>query len=66
MNHERHFESRATLIRRFDGSALLLSPNAKKIELERGAESEEVESRIRQLGWIIAIEHLHGKKRLHD
>lgn len=66
MNHERHFESKATLIRRFDGSALLLSPDAKKIELDKGIESGEVESKIRQMGWIIAIEHLHGKKRLHE
>jgi hypothetical protein len=65
-DYERHLESKATLIRRFDGSAFLLSPKAKKIELELGTRLEEIKAKARQLGWIIAIEHLHGKKRLHE
>jgi len=66
VDYERHLESKATLIRRFDGSTFLLSPKAKKIELEIGTGLEEVKAKTRQLGWIIAIEHLHGEKRLHE
>ncbi len=65
-DYEKHFEPKATLIRRFDGSVFLLSPRAKKIELEIGSKLEEVEAKIKQLGWIIAIEHLHGEKRLQE
>jgi hypothetical protein len=53
-------------LRRFDGSAFLLDSEAKRIELEVGIRLEEVRAKIRQLGWIIAIEHLHGDKRLHE
>ena len=63
---ERHLESKATLIRRFDGSTFLLSPEAKKIELRIGTHLEEVKAKIRQLGWIIEIEYIHGEKRLHE
>jgi hypothetical protein len=66
VNDKRHLGIRATLIRRFDGSTFLLSPKAKKIELRIGTHLEEVKAKIRQLGWIIAIEHLHGEKRLHE
>jgi hypothetical protein len=61
---ETYVKAKATLIQRFDGSTLLLSPKAKKIELDVGTKLEEVEARMRQLGWIIAIEHLHGEKKL--
>jgi hypothetical protein len=64
--YERHRESKATLIRRFDGSALLLSPKAKRIELGFGIQPEEVKAKIRQFGWIIAVEHLHDGKRLRE
>ena len=66
VDYERHLESKATLVLRFDGSAFLLSPKAKKIELENGTRLEEVKAKIRQLGWSIAIEHIHGNKRTHE
>lgn len=54
-DYERHVKSKATLIRRFDGSAFLLSPKARKIEFKIGTKLKEVEARIKQLGWIIAM-----------
>jgi hypothetical protein len=65
-NNERHSKLRATLIRRFDGSTFLLTSKAKKVELRIGTPLEEVKTKMGQLGWIIAIEHLHGDKRFHE
>jgi len=53
--------SRATAIPRFDGSAFLQSPQAKKIALKIGTKIEEPEARIKQLGWIMTIEPLRGR-----
>ncbi len=50
---------RATLIQRFDGSALLLGPRAKKIEFKMGATLNEILAKAEKLGWEIAVEHLH-------
>lgn len=65
VNYNRDLASKATLIRRFDGSAFFLSPKAKKIEFEIGTTLGRIKAEIRQLGWSIAIEHLHGEKRIH-
>ena len=53
---------RATLIQRFDGSAVLLGPKAKKIEFENGATKHEAIAEAENFGWVIAIEHLHSER----
>jgi hypothetical protein len=50
---------RATLIQRFDGSALLLGPKSEKIEFDFGTELHEVQAKAGEFGWEIAVEHLH-------
>ncbi len=50
---------RATLIQRFDGSTLLVGPRGEKIEFDIGAPLPEVQARAGELGWQIAVEHLH-------
>ena len=50
---------RATLIQRFDGSALLLGPKGEKIEFDFGTGLNEVQARAGEFGWEIAVEHLH-------
>ncbi len=50
---------RATLIQRFDGSALLLGPKGEKIEFDFGTTLTEVQAEAGKLGWEIAVEHLH-------
>lgn len=53
---------KATLIRRFDGSAVLLGPRARKIELGNRTTRHEVIAEAENFGWVIAIEHLHSDK----
>ena len=53
---------RATLIQRFDGSALLYGPNAKKIEFKIGTTLHEIQTEAETLGWVIAVEHLHRER----
>jgi hypothetical protein len=53
---------KATLIQRFDGSAVLLGPEARKIEFENGATRNEAMAEAENFGWVIAIEHLHSEK----
>jgi len=53
---------KATLIQRFDGSAVLLGPEARKVEFENGATRNEVAAKAEDFGWVIAIEHLHSEK----
>ena len=53
---------KATLIQRFDGSAVLLGPEAKKIEFENGATRHEAIAKAENFGWVIAIEHLHSER----
>ena len=53
---------RATLIQRFDGSAFLSGPNATRIEFEIGATIHEIQAKAEELGWVIAIEHLHKER----
>jgi hypothetical protein len=50
---------RATLIQRFDGSALLVGPKGEKIEFDPGATLKEVQAKAGEYGWEIAVEHLH-------
>jgi hypothetical protein len=64
VDHVGPARSRATLIKRFDGSAFLLTPKARKIEFEVGATLENIQSKGEQLGLTIVVEHLHGRRRL--
>ena len=50
---------RATLIQRFDGSALLVGPKGEKIEFDPGTTLKEVQTKAGEYGWEIAVEHLH-------
>jgi hypothetical protein len=50
---------RATLIQRFDGSALLVGPKGEKIEFDPGTTLKEVQAKAGEYGWEIAVEHLH-------
>jgi hypothetical protein len=49
----------ATLIQRFDGSALLLGPKGEKIEFDPGTTLQEAQAKAGEYGWEIAVEHLH-------
>jgi hypothetical protein len=53
---------RATLIQRFDGSAVLLGPKTKKLEFDFGATLHEIKAKADQVGWVVAIEHLHKER----
>jgi hypothetical protein len=53
---------RATLIQRFDGSAVLLGPKTKKLEFDFGATLHEIQAKADQVGWVVAIEHLHKER----
>ncbi len=53
---------RATLIQRFDGSALLLGPKGMKIEFQDGATLHQIQAEVEQLGWVIGVEHLHRER----
>jgi len=50
---------RATLIQRFDGSALLLGPKGEKIEFDVGKTLMQAQAKAEEYGWEIAVEHLH-------
>jgi len=50
---------RATLIQRFDGSALLLGPKGEKIEFDPGTTLKEAQAKAGKYGWEISVEHLH-------
>ncbi len=50
---------RATLIQRFDGSALLVGPKGEKIEFNFGTKLEQVRAKALRSGWKIGVEHLH-------
>ena len=53
---------RATLIQRFDGSALLLGPKGKKIEFEDGVTLHQIQAKVAKLGWVIGVEHLRKER----
>ena len=50
---------RATLIQRFDGSALLVGPKGEKVEFNSGTGVKEARFKAAKLGWRIAVEHPH-------
>ena len=50
---------RATLVQRFDGSALLLGPKGEKIEFEFETTLQQVQAKVGEFGWEIAVEHIH-------
>jgi len=52
----------ATLIQRFDGSSVLLGPEARRFEFECGTTLYEIRDKADQLGWVVAIEHLHKER----
>jgi hypothetical protein len=53
---------KATLIQRFDGSVVLLGPKARKLEFDSCATLYEIQAKAEQVGWVIAIEHLHKER----
>jgi len=53
---------RTTLIQRFDGSAVLLGPKSRRLEFEFGATLHEIQARAEQIGWVVAVEHLHKER----
>jgi hypothetical protein len=53
---------RATLIQRFDGSALLLGPAGKKIEFNDGVTLHQIQTKVAKLGWVIGVEHLYKER----
>jgi hypothetical protein len=44
---------RATLIQRFDGSAVLLGPKARRLEFKLGATLHEIQAEPEQVGWVV-------------
>jgi len=53
---------RATLVQRFDGSAFLLGPKTRKLEFDIGTTLHEIQIKADELGWVVAIEHLHKER----
>ncbi len=53
---------RATLIQRFDGTAIVLGPKGKKIEFEKRVTLHQIQASVAKLGWVIGIEHLHRER----
>lgn len=53
---------RATLIQRLDGSAVLLGPKARRLEFKLGATLHEIQAEAEQVGWVVAVEHLHRER----
>ena len=53
-------KARATLIRRFDGSTVLIGPEYARIEFSSRATLQEAHAEAERLGWAITVEHLHG------
>jgi hypothetical protein len=53
---------RATLIQRFDGSALLLGPKGKKVEFEVGVTLHQIQDKVAEFGWVVGVEHLHSER----
>ncbi len=55
----RNGKPRATLIMRLDGSALLLGPKGEKIEFDFETTLQQVRAIAGEIGWEIAVEHVH-------
>jgi len=52
-------KTRATLIQRFDGSTLIISPT-KRVEFSLRTTLQELHTVAEKLGWAITVEHPHG------
>ena len=50
---------KATLIKRFDGSAILLGPKGEKIEFDFETTLQQLQAKAEEFGWKIAVEHIH-------
>ena len=53
---------RATLIQRFDGTAVLLGPKARRLEFKSGATLHEIQAEAELFGWVVAVEHLQKER----
>jgi hypothetical protein len=53
---------RATLIQRFDGSAVLLGPKTRRLEFGLGITLHEIQAEAEQVGWVVAVEHRHRER----
>ncbi len=53
---------RATLIQRFDGTAVLLGPKTRRLEFKSGATLHEIQAQADLVGWVVAVEHLHKER----
>ncbi len=53
---------RATLIQRFDGTAVLLGPRSTRLEFKLGATLHEIQAQADLVGWVVAVEHLHKER----
>jgi hypothetical protein len=53
---------RATLIQRFDGTAVLLGPKARRLEFGLGATLHEIQAEAELSGWVVAVEHLRKER----
>ena len=53
---------RATLIQRFDGTAVLLGPKARRLEFKSGATLHEIQTEAELFGWVVAVEHRHKER----
>ena len=52
-------KTRATLVKRLDGSALLLGPKGEKIEFDFETTLQKVRAKAGEIGWEIVVEHIH-------
>ena len=55
-------KSRATLIQRFDGTAVLIGPKARRLEFELGATLHEIQAQADLVGWVVSVEHLQKER----
>jgi len=53
---------RATLIQRFDGTAVLIGPKARRLEFKLGATLHEIQAEADLVGWVVSVEHLHKER----
>ncbi|HUL37850.1 MAG TPA: hypothetical protein VLW47_09190 [Thermodesulfobacteriota bacterium] len=57
---------RATIIRRFDGTIVLLGPKGKRIEFADGVPLHQIQAEVEKLGWVIGVEYLHNEREAGD
>ncbi len=54
---------RATLIQRFDGSAVLVGPKSeRRIEFQMGTNLDDIHEKATKHGWVIGFRYLHGEE----